>query len=65
MLGIINPFPRLGPFPKFHHLGMLQAIMAVMRSMEKGRGRDGLEKYGTYSPDAGADITLASASIKG
>ena len=30
MLGIINRFPRLGPFPKFHHLGMLQAIMVVI-----------------------------------
>ena len=52
--------------------------MVVMWSMEKRRGRDGLVKYGTSrkvrstytilwdnSPDAGADITLASASIKG
>ena len=26
-LGIVKPFPRLGPFPRGHHLGMLQAMI--------------------------------------
>ena len=46
-LKISNSFPRLGPFPRYHHLGMAQAIMVVMRSMEPGKGRDGKVKYGT------------------
>ena len=34
MLGITNPFPRLGPFPRYHYLEMLQVMMVIMRSME-------------------------------
>ena len=45
MLGIIDHFPRLEPFPKYHQLGMLQAIMINMRSMEPGKGKDGRVKY--------------------
>lgn len=33
-----NPFPPLGPYPLYQHMGMLQAILVEMRSMEKGRG---------------------------
>ena len=33
-----DPFPPLGPWPLYTHLGMLQALMVVMRSREKGRG---------------------------
>ena len=78
MLAIRNPFPRLGPFPKYHHLGMLQAMMVIMRSMERGRGKNTKIKYGTarkvrssftvlwdVSPDSGGDIVLSSSSIKG
>ena len=78
MLGIGNPFPRLGPFPKYCHLGMKQAIMVIMRSMEPGRGRNGKVKYGTarkirstftvvwdVSPEAGGDITLSASSRGG
>ena len=36
-LEITHPFPRLGPFPVGHHLGMLQAIMLEIRSLEPGR----------------------------
>ena len=78
MLKIPNPFPRLGPFPRRYHLGMAQAIMVVMRSMERGKGRDGRVKYGTArksratftvlwdaSPESGADIVLSSSSKSG
>ena len=77
MLHIVNPFPRLGPFPRYHHLGMLQAIMVIMRSMEPGRGKAGNVKYGTsrktrstftvlwdISPEAGSDIALSSSGQK-
>ena len=30
MLYISNPFPRLGLFPCYHHLAILQAIMVIM-----------------------------------
>ena len=76
-LDINLPFPRLGPWPIGHHLGMLQAVMVLRRSMEPGRGRDTVQ-YGTArkarsahtviwdnSPEAGADITLSSSSAKG
>ena len=69
MLGIPEPFPRLGPFPKSHHLGMLKA--------GRTKGKEGVQ-YGTArkirgtstviwdaSPESGADITLSSSSIKG
>ena len=77
-LGIVKPFPRLGPFPRGHHLGMLQAMMVVMRSMEPGRGRGGRVKYGTArkirsaftviwdnSPEAKGDLALSSSGAKG
>ena len=77
-LGISNPLPPLGPFPRYHHLGMLQAMMVIMRSMEPGRGKSGKIKYGTarkvrstftvlwdISPDSGGNITLSSSSAKG
>jgi len=74
-----DPFPPLGPYPLYQHLGMLQAILVEMRSMEKGRGKDGERvKYGTArgqrstqtvlwqsSPASGADITLSTGNIKG
>ena len=75
---INKPFPRLGPFPHGYHMGMLQAIMVVMRSMEPGTGRGGKVKYGTArknrstgtvlynaSPESGADIVLSTSSSKG
>ena len=78
MLGMQNPLPRLGPFPVGHHLGMLQAIMVIMRSMEPGRGKTGKVKYGTsrktrstytvlwnVSPESGADIALSTSTKKG
>ena len=78
MLRIRKPFPQLGPFPLHHDLGMLTAMMVIMRSMEPGRGRDGKVKHGTArkthstytvlwdaSPESGADITLSSSSSKG
>ena len=77
-LGINKPFPRLGPFPHGYHMGMLQAIMVVMRSMEPGTGRGGKVKYGTArknrstgtvlynaSPESGADIVLSTSSSRG
>ena len=76
-LGATNPLPRLGPFPLYHHLGMLQAIMVVRRSMEPGVKNDTVQ-YSTArqaraaytllweaSPEAGSDITLSSGSLKG
>lgn len=72
-----SPFPPLGPWPLGYHLGMLQAMMVVMRSMEPGRYNDTVQ-YGTArqaratltvlweaSPESGGDITLSSASVKG
>ena len=78
-LGISNPFPRWGPFPRYYHMGMQQqAIMVIMRSMEKGKGKAGRVKYGTarnirsaytvlwdISPEAGGDITLSTSDNKG
>ena len=73
----LSPMPPLGPWPLYSHLGMKEAMMVLMRSMEKGRG-GGRVKYGTArmaracltilwqaSPVAGADITLSSGTIKG
>ena len=72
------PFPPLGPCPLYCHLGMMQAILVVTHSMEKGRGDNPYVKYGTArkargtltilwesSPFAGADITLSSGSVAG
>ncbi len=78
-LDIPNPFPRLGPFPRSHHLGMLEAIMVLTRGNEPGRtkGKDHVQ-WGTArkvksafsviwdsSPESGADITLSSSSVRG
>ena len=76
MLEIASPLPRLGPFPMGHHLGMKEAVMLIMRSLEPGR--DGRVKFGTArkvrstltvlwdaSPEAGADITLSSSGKEG
>jgi hypothetical protein len=76
-LGITHPFPRLGPFPKGRHLGMLQAIMLLMRSHEPGRKNDTVQ-FGTArkiraaytviwdaSPESGGDITLSASSLQG
>lgn len=78
-LGIPDPLPRLGPFPRSHHLGMLQAIMVLVRSHEPGRskGKDTVQ-WGTArkirsaftvvweaSPESGADVTLSAGSLKG
>ncbi len=73
MLGIDAPFPRLGPFPMYHHNGMKQAIMLIMRSMEPGRDGNTV-KFGTargvrstntiiwdVSPEAGADIAFSTS----
>ena len=78
MLGILDPFPKLGPFPKYHHMGMLQAMMVIMRSQEPGQGKGGTVKYGTsrkargtfttiwdISPESGGDIVFSSSSKKG
>ncbi len=72
-----KPMPPLGPWPLYAHLGMAQAVMLLLRSMEKGRG-GGFVQYGTArkvratltslwdaSPSAGADITISSSSLKG
>ena len=39
-LNITHPFPRLGPFPLGHHMGMLQGITLEMRSMEPGKKKE-------------------------
>ena len=78
MLGIDQPLPRLGPFPLGCDMGMLQAIMVIMRSMEPGSGRGGRIKYGTarknrstgtvlwnVSPDSGGDVVLSTSSKAG
>ena len=73
-LGATNPLPRLGPFPLYHHLGVLQAIMVVRRSMEPGvknavqysTARQVRAAYTTLweaSPGAGSDTTLSSGSL--
>mmetsp|Transcript_12603 Transcript_12603/g.21354 ORF Transcript_12603/g.21354 Transcript_12603/m.21354 type:complete len:444 (+) Transcript_12603:3911-5242(+) len=73
----LNPLPDLGPWPLGQHMGMLTAIMVLMRSKEPGRG-DSTVKYGTArqvrstltvlwetSPDSGRDMVLSSASTRG
>jgi len=74
----MEPFPPLGSWPLYQHLGMLQAIMVVMRSREKGRGDKKYVQYATArkarstppvlwesSPTAGADITLSTSNVRG
>ena len=71
-----DPMPPLGPWPLYSHLGMKEAMMVLMRSMEQGR--NGRVMYSTArraracltvlwqaSPISGADITLSSGSIRG
>ena len=72
MFGIRNPFPRLGPFPKYYHGGMLQAMMVVMRAMDPGGKRtlkwgSARKNKSTFfviwqaSPESGGDITLENS----
>ena len=78
MLGLPKPLPRLGPFLVGHHLGMNEAILLIMCSLEPGKGRDGRVKFGTArqvramvtkvwdtSPEAGGDISLSTSSKAG
>jgi hypothetical protein len=72
-----EPMPSLGPFPLYKHGGMLEAIMLLMRSSEKGRKkatvqfgtarkiRSTLTRLWECSPDSGQDLVLSSASRKG
>ena len=76
-LEITHPFPRLGPFPLGHRLGMLQAIMLELRALEPGRKGKTVtwdttrHQRATYtvlwetSPDIGGDITLSFSSKRG
>ena len=77
-LGIESPMPKLGPFPLGQHMGALQAALVIMRSMEKGTGRDGMVKWGTArklrstnivlydaSPEGMGDLVLSTSSSKG
>ena len=73
---ISHPFPRLGPYPLGHHLGMLQGIMLELRGKEPGKKGTWVswgttrQQRKTYtvvweaSPESGGDITL-SAGGKG
>jgi len=73
----VDPFPPLGPFPLGQHLGMKEAVMVVMRSMEKGRKKATVQ-FGTArkaratltvlwetSPMSGGDIVLSAAALGG
>ena len=77
-MNIVKPFLRPEPFSQYHHLGMLQAMMVIMRLMELDRGKGDKVTYGNsrkirstftvlwdISPEAGADIALLSSSTKG
>ena len=74
MAGILDPLPRLGPYPLYYHGGVLQAIMVCLRAMEPASGRDGKVKYGTarktratytvlwnVSPESGTDLSFSAA----
>ena len=75
-LGFI-PMPSLGPIPLYKHGGMLQAIILLLRSTEKGKKkatiqystartvRATLTKIWEASPEAHADLVLSSASRRG
>jgi hypothetical protein len=69
--------PTLGPYPLYKHGGMLQALMVLMRSTEKGKKKATVQ-YGTarkvratltvlweVSPDSGTDVVLSTGSQKG
>lgn len=73
-----DPMPPLGPLPLYHHGGMVQALMVLMRSTEKGRkgasvqynttrkaNRATLTALWESSPASGSDIVLSSGSRKG
>lgn len=71
------PMPSLGPIPLYKHGGMLQAILLLLRSTEKGKKKDTvqystarkvratLSKIWEASPEAHADLVLSSSSRKG
>ena len=73
----IDPFPRLGPFPLGNHLGMKEAMMVVMRAMERGnkgttvqyrtarQARSTLTILWEASPDSGTDVVFSAAGLKG
>ena len=73
----VDPFPSLGPFSLGSHLGMKEAVMIVMRSMEPGtkgatvqfgtarKPRSTLTVLWEASPESGADIVLSSGGVKG
>lgn len=73
----VNPFPELGPWPLGKDLGMLTAIMVLMRSKERGRNdstvklatarqaRSTLTVIWEASPASGEDLVLSSASARG
>ena len=76
MLGY-SPMPILGPWDLHSYLGMNEAVMVLMRSMEKGK-TGGMVKYGTArkagviltvlwesSPLGGDNLTLSAGSIRG
>eukprot|EP00804_Cyclotella_cryptica_P003619 CCRYP_002220-RA/>CCRYP_002220-RA protein AED:0.33 eAED:0.28 QI:0/0/0/1/0.25/0.2/5/0/708 len=67
-LGFI-PMPSVGPIPLYKHGGMLQAILLLLRSTEKGKKkatvRATLTKIWEASPEAHADLVLSSSSRKG
>ena len=78
MLGVLKPFPNLGPFPKYAHMGMQHAMMVIMRSQEPGKGKNGKVKYGTsckirstftvlwdVSPESGGDIVFSASGKSG
>ena len=71
-----HSFPRLGPFPLGHYLGMLQTFMLELRALKPGR--KGMVTWGTtchqqatYNllwetfPESREDITLSSLSKRG
>ena len=56
-----DPLSRLGPWPLYQHLGMQEAVMVLMRSMEKGRG-DKRVQYGTARQSRKCLIIMLSKS---
>ena len=73
----VDPFPRLGPFPLETHSGMKEAIMVVMRSMERVRkkvtvqfgtsrnARSTLTVLWEASHESRNDLTFSAAALKG
>jgi hypothetical protein len=41
-----SPMPTLGPFPLYHHGGMKETILLLLRSTEKGKKKATVQ-YGT------------------